>query len=239
MNDVRFDWDRSARTGVAEAVLADGKSTEQIASVLRQALDRRRPVLITRLSADQFEALRDHCGDSLDYDPLSRTAILGAPEPVRELRSVGVVCAGTSDLPVALEAQRSLTYLGIETALYADVGVAGLWRLVSVADELRRHAVLIAVAGMEGSLFSVLSGLVPGVVIAVPTSIGYGVSSGGRVALESALSSCSPGVVCVNIDNGFGAAAAARKMLLSAHHAAGAQPHSSPQDDPVGSRPDR
>ena len=91
---------------------------------------------------------------------------------------------------------------------------------MSVADELRRHAVLIAVAGMEGSLFSVLSGLVPGIVIAVPTSIGYGVASGGTVALHSALSSCSPGVVCVNIDNGFGAAAAARKMLLNARHGA-------------------
>jgi len=216
MNDVRFDWDRSSRTGVAEAVLAEGKSVEQIVSVLRQALDRRHPVLITRLSEDRFAAVRERVGEALDYDPVSRTAILGTPEPARDLRSVGVVCAGTSDLPVALEAQRSLVYLGIESALYADVGVAGLWRLMSVADELSRHAVLIAVAGMEGSLFSVLSGLVPGVVIAVPTSIGYGVSSGGRVALDSALSSCSPGVVCVNIDNGFGAAAAARKMLLGA-----------------------
>ncbi len=214
MNDVRFDWDRSTRTGVAEAVLAEGKSVEQIASVLRQAVDRGHPVLVTRLSAGQFEALRELFGSALDYEALSRTAILGAPEPVRGVGTVGVVCAGTSDLPVALEAQRSLAYLGIGTAMYADVGVAGLWRLMSVADELKRHTVLIAVAGMEGSLFSVLSGLVPGIVIAVPSSIGYGVASGGRVALESALSSCSPGVVCVNIDNGFGAAAAARKMLL-------------------------
>ena len=216
MNEVRFDWERSTRTGVAEAVLAEGKSVDQIATVLRQAVERRQPVLITRLSLDQFEAVRDRFGEALDYDALSRTAILGEPEPLLSAGSVGVVCAGTSDLPVALEAQRSLTYLGVGTALYADVGVAGLWRLMSVADELKRHAVLIAVAGMEGSLFSVLSGLVPGVVIAVPTSIGYGVASGGRVALDSALSSCSPGVVCVNIDNGFGAAAAARKMLLGA-----------------------
>ena len=216
MNVVRFDWDRHARTGVAEAVLADGKSVEQIASILRQADGRRHPVLVTRMSADQFEAVREEFGASLDYEPLSRTAILGRPRPAQDQRTVGVVCAGTSDLPVALEAQRSLTYLGVGTALYADVGVAGLWRLMSVADQLKRHAVLIAVAGMEGSLFSVLSGLLPGIVIAVPTSVGYGVASGGRVALESALSSCSPGVVCVNIDNGFGAAAEARKMLLGA-----------------------
>lgn len=216
MNDVRFDWERRARTGVAEAVLAEGKSVAQIASVLREAAARRHPVLVTRLSAAQFEALREQFGPTLDYEAQSRTAILGEPPPLHEAASVGVVCAGTSDLPVALEAQRSLAYFGVQTALYADVGVAGLWRLMSVADELRRHAVLIAVAGMEGSLFSVLSGLVPGVVIAVPTSVGYGVSTGGRVALDSALSSCSPGVVCVNIDNGFGAAAAARKMLLAA-----------------------
>jgi NCAIR mutase (PurE)-related protein len=224
MNDVRFDWDRAARTGVAEALLADGKSNEQIASVLRQALERHHPVLITRLPADQFEAVRDRCGGRLDYDPVSRTAIFGEPTPIRSPHSVGVVCAGTSDLPVALEARRSLAYLGVESRLYADVGVAGLWRLMSVAEELRQHAVLIAVAGMEGSLFSVLSGLVPGIVIAVPTSIGYGIASGGKVALHSALSSCSPGVVCVNIDNGFGAAAAARKMLLTTRQGEGAPP---------------
>jgi NCAIR mutase (PurE)-related protein len=220
MNDVRFDWDRAARTGVAEAMLAEGKSSEQIVSVLREALERQHPVLITRLSADQFEAVRDRCGAPLDYDAVSRTAIFGEPVPIGSAHSVGVVCAGTSDLAVALEARRSLTYFGVESRLYPDVGVAGLWRLMSVADELRQHAVLIAVAGMEGSLFSVLSGLVPGIVIAVPTSIGYGVASGGTVALHSALSSCSPGVVCVNIDNGFGAAAAARKMLLNAHDGA-------------------
>ncbi|MDH5274508.1 MAG: nickel pincer cofactor biosynthesis protein LarB [Gammaproteobacteria bacterium] len=224
MNEVRFDWDRAARTGVAEAVFAEGKSNEQILSVLRQALEKQHPVLITRLTADQFEAARPHCGDRLDYDPVSRTAIYGEPAPLAGLSRVGIVCAGTSDLPVALEAQRCLAYLGIDSRLYPDAGVAGLWRLMSIADELRQHPVLIAVAGMEGSLFSVLSGLVPGIVIAVPTSIGYGVASGGRVALQSALASCSPGVVCVNIDNGFGAAAAARKMLLTSHGRSEASP---------------
>lgn len=215
MSDLRFDWSRAARTGVAEAVFAEGKSNEQILSVLRQALDQQHPVLVTRLTADQFEALHPQCGGQLDYDPVSRTAIFGQPVPLPGAGRVGVVCAGTSDLPVALEARRCLDYFGIESRLFADVGVAGLWRLMAIADELRQYPVLIAVAGMEGALFSVLSGLVPGVVIAVPTSIGYGVASGGRVALHSALSSCSPGVVCVNIDNGFGAAAAARKMLLT------------------------
>jgi NCAIR mutase (PurE)-related protein len=219
MNDVRFDWDRAARTGVSEVVLAQGKSAAQIAGIIRQAAHRGQSLLITRFSPEHCDAVRRDCGEAIDYDEASRTAIFGDPEPAQDTRSVGVVCAGTSDLPVALEAQRSLTYLGVGSALYADVGVAGLWRLIAVAEELKRHAVLIAVAGMEGSLFSVLSGLVPGVVIAVPTSIGYGVSSGGRVALDSALSSCSPGVVCVNIDNGFGAAAAARKMLQSARAA--------------------
>lgn len=126
---------------------------------------------------------------------------------------VALVCAGTTDLPVVEEARRSLAFFGIEAPVYADVGVAGLWRLLSVAEELARYRVLIAVAGMEGALFSALAGLVPGLVIAVPSPVGYGVSRDGAAALTSALASCAPGIVTVNVGNGFGAAAAARKAL--------------------------
>lgn len=136
-----------------------------------------------------------------------------AKKSIKKIRSVGIVAAGTSDIPVATEVMRCLEFFDIPHGLYADVGVAGLWRLTQVQPELEKHALLIAVAGMEGALFSVLSGLVSAPLIAVPTSVGYGVAAGGTVALHSALASCSPGIVTVNIDNGFGAASAARKIL--------------------------
>jgi pyridinium-3,5-biscarboxylic acid mononucleotide synthase len=126
---------------------------------------------------------------------------------------VAIVCGGTSDLPVAGEARRTLAFAGETTTLISDVGVAGLWRLMERLDEIRRHRVVIAVAGMEGALFSVLAGLVPCAVIAVPTSVGYGVATGGATALHAALASCASGLAVVNIDNGFGAAHAALRIL--------------------------
>ncbi len=133
---------------------------------------------------------------------------------------VAIVCGGTSDLAVAREAIRTLAFAGESATLLADVGVAGLWRLMERLDDIRRHRVVIAVAGMEGALFSVLAGLVPCAMIAVPTSIGYGVAEGGRTALNAALASCASGLLVVNIDNGFGAAHAALRILGHAHGAA-------------------
>jgi len=133
--------------------------------------------------------------------------------PAAVAAGVGIVCAGTSDMGVAIEAQRALAFHGVSATLIGDVGVAGLWRLFDRLDEITSWRAAIVVAGMEGALFSVVAGQVPGLVIAVPTSIGYGVAAGGMAALHSALASCAPGVVVVNIDNGFGAACAALKML--------------------------
>ncbi len=227
-DDFRFDWNREARTGVPEAVLAENKSTEQLIAIINQALDRTHPLLLTRMSASQHAEVAVHCDGVEDYDAISKTLIIGQPElkPTLEknagasstktatpARSIGVVAAGTSDVPVASEAARTLQFYGIPYALYTDVGVAGLWRLTDIQPELKNHSLLIAIAGMEGALFSVLSGLVSSPVIAVPSSVGYGVASGGTAALHSALASCSPGLVTVNIDNGFGAASAAKKML--------------------------
>jgi NCAIR mutase (PurE)-related protein len=149
----------------------------------------------------------------LDYDEYSRTAILDFDVKPITHSGVCIVTAGTSDLSIATEAQRTLTFNGYNAPIYADIGVAGLWRLMDKLPDIRQHKIIIALAGMEGALFSVLSGLVSAPVIAVPTSVGYGVSSGGRVALDSALSSCSPGILTVNIDNGFGAANAAIKIM--------------------------
>jgi NCAIR mutase (PurE)-related protein len=168
-------------------------------------------VLLTRLAPEQLAALPDPT--QLDYDPLSRTAIRGGcPAPMAAAR-VAVVTAGTSDLPVAAEAERTLAFHGEACERLADLGVAGLWRLLAQRERLARFPVLIAVAGMEGALFSVLGGLVGGLVIAVPTDIGYGVAAGGRTALGAALASCAPGIVAVNVDNGYGAACAALRCL--------------------------
>ncbi|MEF2072901.1 nickel pincer cofactor biosynthesis protein LarB [Consotaella aegiceratis] len=198
------------RTGVPEAILCDGKSAAQIDAILAAAGDR--PLLLTRLSDRKLSELSAVARRALDYDPLSRTAFHGAAATSRR-RGAGIVCAGTSDLPVAREAARMLTFSGFEAPIIADVGVAGLWRLMNRLDEIRSFSVVIAVAGMEGALFSVLAGLIAAPVIAVPTSVGYGVASGGRAALSSALASCASGLVAVNIDNGFGGACAAIRML--------------------------
>lgn len=208
--EFQIDWDRERRTGVPEAIFCQGKTAAQIGAIVAAAADRR--LLLTRLSAVAHEALAPEVRDALDYDPLSATAVLGGGIPLAA-SGIGIVAAGTSDLPVAREAARTLAFAGHRTEIIADVGVAGLWRLTARIDALRQFRILIAVAGMEGALFSVLAGLVEAPVVAVPTSVGYGVAEGGRAALHSALASCAPGLVVVNIDNGFGAAAAALKML--------------------------
>jgi NCAIR mutase (PurE)-related protein len=128
-----------------------------------------------------------------------------------------VVGAGTSDMSVCREAVRALGYHGIKASEIYDVGVAGLWRLMERVPEIVRHPVVIAVAGMDAALVSVLGGLVPGLVIAVPTSVGYGMAKGGETALRAALVSCAPGVAVVNIDNGYGAACAALRALRAAN----------------------
>ena len=212
MTSVHFDWERAERAGLPEAVLCASKNADQIAEIVGLAIERKHSLLLTRLGPEAFKELPGEIRARLDHDALSLTAILDYGLPPAEEKGVCVVCAGTSDLPVATEAQRTLRFLGIEAPLVGDVGVAGLWRLMERIDEIRQHRVVIAAAGMEGALFSVLAGLIPGLVIAVPTSVGYGVAAGGQAALTAALASCVPGVVVVNIDNGYGAACAAVKI---------------------------
>lgn len=216
MSDFVIDWQRERRTGVAEAVLCEGKTPSQIEAIL--ASTGHRALLLTRLDCSKFEVLNLDHRAALDYDPLSRTAFHG-PVRAAELKGPCVVCAGTSDLPVAHEAVRSLGFAGYKAPLIADVGVAGLWRLMQRIEEIRAHKVVIAVAGMEGALFSVLGGLLAAPVIAVPSSVGYGVAAGGHAALYGALASCAAGLTCVNIDNGFGAACAALRILRANHPA--------------------
>lgn len=208
--DVNFDADRPNRIGMHEAILCEGKSAEQITAGVDQALQAADNVLLTRLDPDIASALPLK---ALDYDPGSRTGIAGRWTPPQDDPAVAVVVAGTSDLPVAREAIRTLAFGGVVAREFADVGVAGLWRLLNIKEELCTYNVIIAVAGMEGALFSVLGGLVPGSIVALPTSRGYGICRNGELALHSALASCAQGIVAVNIDNGFGAACAVKRIL--------------------------
>ncbi len=196
-----------------EAVLCEPKSVEQFAAIvaeLTQSTDQ--PRLFTRVRSDQLASLPAGLLERLDIDPVSRTAILHGVRPPRPGR-VTVVAAGTSDAAVAAEAERTLEFSGVRVESIVDVGVAGLWRLEERLDEIRAADIVIAVAGMDAALVSVLGGLVAAPLVAVPTSVGYGVATGGSTALHSALASCAQGVTVVNIDNGFGAACAAVRML--------------------------
>ncbi len=206
-----LDLAREARIGLPEAIFCAGKTVDQIAAILERA---RHPLLMTRLDEARHAALPPTARDGLDYDPVSRTAIAGTPPVVAPgVPRVAIVTAGTSDLAVAAEAERTLAFGGIGARAIIDVGVAGLWRLVERLDELRHFPVVIVAAGMDAALPSVLAGLVPAAIVAIPTSVGYGVAAGGRAALDGILASCAPGIAVVNIDNGYGAACAAIRIL--------------------------
>jgi NCAIR mutase (PurE)-related protein len=212
-SDVTFDFPRAQRLGFSEAVLAAGKSTAQLCTILELAAGRGISLLLTRLADDALAALPAQYRAQIDYDTLSRTAVFGdLATPASEMR-VALVTAGTSDLAVAREASRTLRFHGQASLEIADVGVAGLWRLMARVEELRSYPVVIVVAGMDAALPSVVGGLVPGLIVAVPTSTGYGVAAGGTTALHAALASCAPGIAVVNIDNGYGAACVALRAL--------------------------
>ena len=212
-HDIQLDHLRESRLGFDEAVYAAGKTVAQLDALVAHALDSRERRLFTRLPQEKFDALSAAHRAALDYDVASRTAFVGEPRPHAGEARVAVITGGSSDAGVSREAKRTLEYYGQACAHMPDIGVAGLWRLLARMEELKRMRVVIVVAGMEGALPSVVAGLVPGAVIALPTSVGYGVSEGGRAALHSALASCAPGLVTVNIDNGYGAACAALRVL--------------------------
>lgn len=210
-----LDHEREKRLGFDEAIYCAGKSVQQVEAIVAHAVESRTRRLFTRLDAFKFEAMSAGARMVLDFDPVSRTAIFGERRAPAAPAAVAIVTGGSSDLPVSREAARTLEYYGQASLHVPDVGVAGVWRLLARIEEIRPMRVVIVVAGMEGALPSVVGGLVPGVVIALPTSVGYGVAEGGRVALESALASCAPGLLTVNIDNGYGAACAALRVLAT------------------------
>ncbi len=213
MTDFVLDLERQRRIGLPEAVYAAGKSAGQIAAIVAAAEARGSTLLLTRLEAEKLAALPATLRMRLDHDALSGTAFFGTPAPLNGPPRVAVVTAGTSDLPAAAEAMRTLRFHGEDALRVADVGVAGLWRLLARVEELRTMRAVIVAAGMDAALPSVVAGLVPGLVIGVPTSVGYGVAAGGHAALHALLASCAPGLAVVNIDNGYGAACAALRAL--------------------------
>jgi pyridinium-3,5-biscarboxylic acid mononucleotide synthase len=206
LGDARVDTHRALRTGVPEVVLGMGKTADQIARIAQTLAAAGGNVLITRVTPEVAAELRERL-PGVEYLPVPRLAILHqAPVAPRGRGPIAVVCAGTSDLPVAEEAAAVAELFGNKVERVFDAGVAGLHRLLASLDVLRRASVVIAVAGMEGALASVVGGLVAAPVIAVPTSVGYGASLGGVAALLTMLNSCASNVTVVNIDNGFGAA---------------------------------
>jgi pyridinium-3,5-biscarboxylic acid mononucleotide synthase len=212
-HDFLLAFAREAPTGLNEAIFCAGKTVDHIAEILTQVEARGVHVLLTRLSPEQHAALPEALRQDIDYERVSRTGFFrGAHEPVAAAK-VAVVAAGTSDVSVAREAARTLRYYGEASAEINDVGVAGLWRLLERIEEVRSLRVVIAVAGMDAALPTVIGGLVSAPVIGVPTSVGYGVAEGGHTALRAMLASCAPGLTVTNIDNGYGAACAALRIL--------------------------
>ena len=199
--------------GFDEAIFCASKSGLHLHQLLDQAHEKGLRLLLTRLSAEQFSQLPETHRAGIDYEPISQTGYFGPPHVLSGEPRVAVVAAGTSDVSVSREAARTLRYYGEPNVEISDVGVAGLWRLLERIEEIRRMPVVIAVAGMDAALPTVLGGLVGSVVIGVPTSVGYGVAAGGDAALKAMLSSCAPGLMVMNIDNGYGAACAALRVL--------------------------
>ena len=212
VGDAVIDHHRALRQGVPEVILGASKTAEQITAIVDHMAKHGDDVLVTRISSEKAEVLQNkHPGG--EYDPLARIYSL-RQKPQKDLGrgKILVICAGTSDLPVAREAALTARMFNNRVEELVDVGVAGIHRLLAHTDALREATVIIVVAGMEGALPSVVGGLVDVPVIAVPTSVGYGAAFGGVAALLGMLNSCAGGVTVVNIDNGFGAAFAATRI---------------------------
>jgi NCAIR mutase (PurE)-related protein len=207
------DHHRALRTGVPEVILGEPKTAEQIVGIARELVRTKQNVLVTRLDAAKAAEVRVAIPE-LRYAPIARTAsIVLSPIPARRGGPVGVLTAGTADLPVAEEAIETLRMMGIESQRIVDVGVAGVHRLLDKRSVMESCSGLIVIAGMEGALPSVVGGLTARPVVAVPTSVGYGTHWAGLTPLFAMLASCASGVVVVNIDNGFGAAMAMGRIL--------------------------
>ena len=212
----KVDHHRALRKGFPEVVFGEGKSPAQVASIAEALLGHSDRLLVTRASDETYAAVRDVVSDAA-YDETARAIVVDRRTDPKRVPGVLVVCAGTSDMPVACEAAVTAELMDCGVERLFDVGVAGIQRLLDYLPTLQKARVVIAVAGMEGALPSVVGGLVQAPVIAVPTSVGYGASFEGLSALLAMLNSCAPGLGVVNIDNGFGAGYLAAMINRIAH----------------------
>ena len=213
--DIRFDFQRRERLGLIEAIWGQDKSIDQLKRLSENVLGKNEVVFITRINSKKAVELLDLYPNARFYEE-AKCLIIG--ENLNKLntnKKVGIISGGSSDLAVTLEAQLALEIYGVNCQSFIDVGVAGLHRLINQLEEINKYDVLIVCAGMEGALATVVGGLMAQPIIAVPVSVGYGVSKDGETALNSMLSSCSPGIAVMNIDNGYGAAMAALRIIKS------------------------
>jgi len=211
--DIRFDFQRRERIGLIEAIWGADKSIDQLKRLSQEVLEKKEVVFITRIDKEKATHLLDIYEEGR-YIEEANCLIIG--ENFNKLstnKKVAIISGGSSDLAVTLEAKLSLEIYGVSCQSFIDVGVAGLHRLFSEIEEINKYDVLIVCAGMEGALATVIGGLLPQPIIAVPVSVGYGVSKNGETALNSMLSSCAPGISVMNIDNGYGAAMAALRII--------------------------
>lgn len=212
--EINLDYSRDNRCGFPEFIFGERKTLEQLQNITRNMSDAGKPVLITRISADFAEILLQSYPSAV-CDKAAGIFLLKPAEEVTYKGMTVIITAGTTDLPVALEAKYTLEACSCGTEVVADSGVAGIHRLLTQLPSLKSADVIIVVAGMEGALPSVVGGLVSCPVIAVPTSVGYGTAIGGLTAMFAMMNSCANGVVVTNIDNGFGAGCAAARIINS------------------------
>ena len=213
--DINFDFQRRERLGLIEAIWGQDKSIDQLKRLSENVLSKNEVVFITRINTEKADYLLNFYDDARFYEEAKCLIIGRNLNKLNTDKKVAIISGGSSDLPVTLEAQLALEIHGVNCQSFIDVGVAGLHRLISQLEEINKYDVLIVCAGMEGALATVVGGLLPQAIIAVPVSVGYGVSKEGKTALNSMLSSCSPGVAVMNIDNGYGAAMAALRIIKS------------------------
>ncbi len=213
-----LDFDRKRRLGMVEAIWGEHKSYEQISEILYKFESSGEFALVTRVNSEKAERLLKRFKKA-EFHSKPSCLTLGQPSSIIESKGkVVVLSGGSSDISVASEAELSLRWHGIQTELLMDIGVAGLHRVLDNLEKIKTAKVVIACAGMEGALPTVLAGLIPQPVIGVPVSVGYGVSAGGKAAIQGMLASCAPGLMVVNIDNGYGAAMAALRIINASNH---------------------
>ena len=211
--DINFDFDRQNRIGFIEAIWGEHKNVDQLIKICEQVLDKNELVFITRINFDKAKLILETYKNAEFYREASCLIIGKNFKKLSTDKKVAIVAGGTSDLSVSLEAKLALEVHGITCKTFIDVGVAGIHRLFNNLEDINKFDVIIVCAGMEGALPTVLGGLIPQPIIAVPISVGYGVSKNGFAALNSMLSSCAPGISVMNIDNGYGAAMAALRII--------------------------